>query len=323
MSKVDFLDELGEVALGSRLKRLSERLLNDASKVYAHAGHDTQPKWFTLLALLNTRKKITVVDAAELLGLTQPAISQFSKELVAQGLIVSKPCENDSRRRVMSLTTQGEALLEKMQPMCDAVETAAKQLCAEAEEKFFEFIQAFDLAFERRSLFQRYLDIVESSRVNNEVEILEFTPELASHFKSINNEWIVDMFELEDTDREILDNPQKIIIEPGGKIYFAKHSRLGIVGTCALLKQATGRFELTKMGVLKSARGLKIGETLLEHVVHQATELQIENLYLLTNKKCQAAIHLYEKAGFKHDIETMNNYGKRYIRCDVAMRYLP
>lgn len=321
MGKEDFLDELAEVALGSRLKRLSERLLNDASKVYKHAGHTIQPKWFTLLALLHKRQKVTVVDAAELLGLTQPAISHFSKELVAQGLIMSQPCDDDSRRRVMSLTAKGISLVKEMQPMCNAVELAAKQMCAEASITFFESLKAMDKAFEHRSLFQRYLEIVENPDANSEVEILEFSPELAKHFQSINNEWIVDMFKLESTDQEILDNPQDIVIAPGGKIYFARHPILGIVGTCALLKQAADRYELTKMGVLKSARGLKIGEALLAHVIQQADRMRINNLYLLTNKKCQAAIHLYEKVGFKHDSEVMENYGKKYQRCDVAMRY--
>ena len=46
-----------------------------------------------------------------------------------------------------------------------------------------------------------------------------------------------------------------------------------------------------------------------------------EQLYLLTNRKCEAAIHLYEKAGFRHDAAIMARYGARYARCDVAMDY--
>jgi ribosomal protein S18 acetylase RimI-like enzyme len=41
----------------------------------------------------------------------------------------------------------------------------------------------------------------------------------------------------------------------------------------------------------------------------------------LTNKRCAAAVHLYEKAGFVHDAEVMDTYGRRYERSDVAMRY--
>ena len=44
-------------------------------------------------------------------------------------------------------------------------------------------------------------------------------------------------------------------------------------------------------------------------------------LYLLTNRACAAAIHLYEKHGFVHDAGIMASYGARYARCNVAMRY--
>ena len=50
-----FLNELAELALGSRLKRLSERMLASASDVYQEFGVDINPKWFTLMALLDAK----------------------------------------------------------------------------------------------------------------------------------------------------------------------------------------------------------------------------------------------------------------------------
>jgi ribosomal protein S18 acetylase RimI-like enzyme len=159
--------------------------------------------------------------------------------------------------------------------------------------------------------------------VNNNIEILVNAPELLSHFKAINEEWISEMFSLEKTDREVLENAQTLILDRGGKILYARHPSLGVVGTCALLKKEEGAFELTKMGVLKTARGLKVGEQLLLAVITLAKEMQIANLFLLTNHRCEAAIHLYRKNGFKDDAEIMRRYGPLYQRCDVAMRYFP
>ena len=153
------------------------------------------------------------------------------------------------------------------------------------------------------------------------IKIIAHSPELAEHFGSINREWISDMFVLEDVDRIALDNPQQSIIDKGGYIWFAEHETLGIVGTCALMNKGNGAFELTKMGVLSSARGLKVGEQLLQYVIAEAMAMKVKPLFLLTNKKCEAAIHLYEKNGFSHDKEIMDSYGQSYQRCDVAMRY--
>ena len=95
-----------------------------------------------------------------------------------------------------------------------------------------------------------------------------------------------------------------------------------MIGTRALRKAADGVFELTKMAVRPASRGLKAGEYLLEATIARALELGAETLYLLTNRDCAAAIHLYEKNGFHHDAQIMADYGARYERCNVAMRYV-
>ena len=76
------------------------------------------------------------------------------------------------------------------------------------------------------------------------------------------------------------------------------------------------------MGVLASARGSGAGATLLGALIARARAMPcIDTFYLLTNRKAQAAIHLYEKAGFTHDAGIMARYGATYARCDVAMRF--
>lgn len=153
------------------------------------------------------------------------------------------------------------------------------------------------------------------------LHFIDYTPALAPHFDRINREWITTMFHLEAVDENVIGNPQQYIIKPGGHIWFAEHSSLGIVGTCALMKKQSGVFELTKMGVASHARGMNIGEGLLKHVLTQAPAIAFNTLFLLTNKKCEAAIHLYEKHGFVHCNDIMQRYGSAYERCDVAMRY--
>jgi GNAT superfamily N-acetyltransferase len=151
--------------------------------------------------------------------------------------------------------------------------------------------------------------------------IREFQDDLSIHFRDINAEWIRSMFHLEDTDREVLENPRAMIIDRGGVILFVEAQGLGIVGACALQRSGDASYELTKMGVWESARGMKAGEFLLDAIIARALRLDANPLYLLTNTKCAAAIHLYEKKGFRHDADIMRQYGSRYERCDVAMRY--
>src|ERR1700722_19158308 len=99
------------------------------------------------------------------------------------------------------------------------------------------------------------------------LSVVPYSPELASSFRDINFEWINEMFKLEDTDLKVLENPQSEIIDNGGHLLFVSAPKMGIVGTVALRKTGENEFEMTKMGVLKKARGLHAGEYLLKAVI--------------------------------------------------------
>lgn len=159
----------------------------------------------------------------------------------------------------------------------------------------------------------------------NDLTLLRYDDALAGDFARINTEWIEAMYTLEPHDRAVLGNPRAHIIDRGGDILFARAGDLGVVGACALMPSGGGAFELTKMGVLAAARGRKVGEFLLAGVIARAREMQAEGtltgLHLLTNRKSEAAIHLYEKLGFTHSEDIMARYGARYERCNVAMSF--
>jgi len=155
----------------------------------------------------------------------------------------------------------------------------------------------------------------------SDLTIIEYADEHASAFYAINAQWIDSMYVLEPHDIHVLTHPREAIVDRGGVILFVASPTLGLVGACALMKVDEGVFELTKMGVLESARGLKAGEYLLRAIVARAETMDLDTLFLLTNRKSAAAIHLYEKIGFVHDAAIMRDYGSTYERCDVAMRY--
>lgn len=161
--------------------------------------------------------------------------------------------------------------------------------------------------------------------MTEQLSIEAYRDDLAAAFMAINAEWIEAMYTMEATDRAVLGNPRAHIIDKGGEILFARSAALGLVGVCALMPHANAEFELTKMGVLAAARGRKVGEFLLAGVIARAREMQAEgrlgSLFLLTNRKSAAAIHLYEKLGFVHSDDIMERHGKRYARCNVAMAF--
>lgn len=154
----DFLDELEELALGSRIKRLSERMLAQAAEVYKAFDLDFQPKWFTLMALLHHKEQVSIVEAAGLLGVSQPAISQFSRQLIKEGLVKRETCGKDSRRKLLTLTDKGQEQVATMLPMWRAVKQAAAEICTEFENDFYQSLKKCEKALSQKSLLQRSME---------------------------------------------------------------------------------------------------------------------------------------------------------------------
>ena len=68
----DVLAEMGPLALGSRLKRLAERMQADATRVFADRDLPIQGTHFPLLAALATYGPLSVSEAVEAVGISQP-----------------------------------------------------------------------------------------------------------------------------------------------------------------------------------------------------------------------------------------------------------
>lgn len=311
----DVLRAVGYLGIGSRLKRLSDRLLADAAVIHGEEGQGIQPGQFPLLAALERLGPMTVNEAVEAIGVSQPAVTRVASELMKAGLISSTPRDEDRRQRCLALTESGRAALQRLKAtMWPRVETAARAVFSNLEGDFLDQLTTVEARLAEAPMVER----VRQARP----EILTFEDPLAPAFHDINAEWIESMFVLEAHDRHVLENPREMIINRGGEVLFIRLPDLGVVGTCALMPDDHGFTELTKMGVLELARGRKAGEQLLLAALDVAQKRGFsEKLYLVTNWKCRPAIHLYEKLGFQHDAEVMDLFGRRYARCDVAMRY--
>lgn len=316
---VDLLAGFGVGFLGSRLKRLAERMQADAAEVARAFDLPVQPAQMSLLMTIRLHGPIAVGALAERLRLAQPTVTRALGALEAEGLVEARRAPGDGRTKRLALTEKGQAVMARVQTgMLPGIEAAAAQLVEGLEGDVMLSLAKIEARLAEKSLLAR----IESAPTPT-MWARDFSDDLAEAFHRINAEWIQSMFTLEQNDIDLLSRPRELILDKGGVVLFAETAKMGVVGTCALMASKDGWFELTKMGVLESARGLKVGEFLLTKVLERASSLGVDKLYLLTNTKCAPAIHLYEKLGFVHDAEIMRLFGARYARCDVAMSYRP
>lgn len=150
------------------------------------------------------------------------------------------------------------------------------------------------------------------------LQIVPFEPSLRAHFHRLNAQWLERHFHIEEIDRVLLDDPQTHVLQPGGAIFFA---RLGehIIGTCALLHESPGVYELSKMGVDENFRGQGAGRRLLDAAIAEFHRRGGQQLFLESSSLLVAALRMYEKAGFV--MQPTIREGSHYQRADVYMIY--
>ena len=146
------------------------------------------------------------------------------------------------------------------------------------------------------------------------IEIVNYQPNHARAFKELNEAWINQYFEMEESDRKMLDDPQGYILDKGGAIIIAEMNGIA-VGTCALIKMKDKTYELAKMAVSPQVQGKKIGWKIGLATLEKARKLGADTIYLETNSVLQPAINLYKKLGFKDT----DGYCSPYARCNVQM----
>jgi DNA-binding MarR family transcriptional regulator len=313
---MDFYSMTGKMALGSRLRRLSEQMTEQATALYKMYEVDLQPKWFPVFYALSGTGEMTITDIARDIGHTHPSVSQIVREMAAKGYVVEKKGETDGRKNFVELSPSGKVLREKMQPQLDDVTTAIEKAMKETHHDLWKAIAEWELLLEQKDLLQRVRE-EKKIRESRKVEIVNYVPAFAEVFRVLNEEWITRWFRMEDSDHKALDHPQEYIIDKGGYIFIALYKDEP-VGTCALIAMEDGGFELAKMAVSPAAQGLGIGYLLGRACIEKARGLGARRVYLESNTILKPAINLYYKLGFRKASGTPSPYERSNIQMEIV-----
>lgn len=310
---MNFYRQTGKMALGSRLRRLSERFMEDAANIYALYEVALDPKWFPVFYVLSHQEEASITEIAQIIGHSHPSVSQIVKEMKAQGVAITDKSTKDARVNVARLSNTGKQLIPKIEKQYLDVTRAVEDLLSEAQSDLWKAIGEVEFLLNEKRFFNR-VRAIRKARECQQVEIIDYSPEFLEDFKQLNYEWIEKYFTMEEADRKYLDHPNENILEPGGHIYMARQDG-AIVGTCALINMDGKTYELAKMTVTECARGRGIGRLLGEAAIAKARELGATRLYLESNTVLEPAIRLYQKLGFRKIV----GHPSPYERCNIQM----
>lgn len=313
---MDFFERTGKMAIGSRLRVLTETLTHDAASIYALYGIDMKPKWFPVFYSLTDEQPKSVTAIAKEIGQSHPSVSTIVKEMMKAGIITTANDTPDRRCTLITLTEQGKTLSREIITQLRDVERAVEQISSECAHDLWEAIADWEKALARKPILERVMEI-KRQREHSEVEIVEYRPQYQKAFYELTRQWIERYWELEPHDIEVLENPHRHIIEKGGHIFVALYNGLpvGVCALCPMPEESPYDFELAKLAVSDSVKRKGVGHRLCDAVISKARESGGKMLFLESNTRLKPAIALYRKLGFKE----LPEYHPAYARGDIQM----
>jgi DNA-binding MarR family transcriptional regulator len=152
----DIVRELGYLTLGTRLKRIGERLQAQAQTLLEEAGPTVPASYFPLLAALDRLGVLSVGELSQALGISQPGVTRVLDKLESEGLVKSQSSSEDRRVRSIALSTAGRQLVERSKRLAwPRIESAVADACAGPRRPLLAQLAALEDALTSSPLRER------------------------------------------------------------------------------------------------------------------------------------------------------------------------
>jgi DNA-binding MarR family transcriptional regulator len=152
----DIVRSFGYLTLGTRMKRIGERLQADAQKITDGAGAEVQSSQYPFLAAIDHLGPLGIGDLAESVGITQPGATRAVNQLVRLGLLETRTSSGDQRRRIVSLTPVGQSFVaEGKAQIWPLIRAAVADLCEGLNGQLLDQLTAIEDGLSETPLHRR------------------------------------------------------------------------------------------------------------------------------------------------------------------------
>jgi DNA-binding MarR family transcriptional regulator len=154
----DVVRHFGHLTLGTRLKRIGERLQSQTQRIIDAHELPIQAAQFPFLAAIDRLGPLTIGELAEAAGITQPGATRAIAQLAEAGLVEIAHATDDARRKSVTLTKQGKRLVEVgKRDVWPVIEAAVKDVCRKLSGPLLDQLAAIEDALDEESLDRRAL----------------------------------------------------------------------------------------------------------------------------------------------------------------------
>lgn len=141
----DVLRSLGYLTLGSRLRRIGERLQATTQVHLSAAGITVPAAQLPVLAALDRHGPLTVGELAQALRQTQPGVTRMADKLQQAGWVRTRREAGDQRIRRLMLSASGKRLIDHARTaVWPAIERALAEQCADQQGDLLDQLTAFE-----------------------------------------------------------------------------------------------------------------------------------------------------------------------------------
>jgi len=152
----DFVAGLGYVALGTRLRRLGERMQADVQEMLKTNGVGVPASQMPLLACIAAHGPQGISAIAAALGVSQPAVTRTVNNLLKEGMVAIQTTDGDQRGRTVSLTKRGQRITASvMAELAPAVGKAVEEMARVAQGDILQQLAHFEAELDKTPLLAR------------------------------------------------------------------------------------------------------------------------------------------------------------------------
>ena len=152
----DIIRQLGHLCLGSRLKRIGDRMQADVQRFIESTGLEIQTAQYPVLAAIDRNGPMTVSELVEALGVSQPGVTRNVTRLVDLGLVEITKVRRDQRHKTIALTKAGHQLTQRSKrEIWPHIEAAVIELCAGLSGPLLQQLGTIEDALEKTPLDRR------------------------------------------------------------------------------------------------------------------------------------------------------------------------
>jgi len=153
----DIVRSLGYGTLGSRLKRIGEKLQAQTQEISEELAAPELPTSHNpVLAALDRNGPLSIGHLAEAIGQSQPGVTRMVNSLKSAGLVKVKGNEKDRRISRITLTRGGKALVKRLQEtFWPEVMLAVEDACTGLSGTLLEQLDQLESALADRPLKHR------------------------------------------------------------------------------------------------------------------------------------------------------------------------